>query len=383
MVNQLRNNKIEIYTLPRENRQSLKVKKPDDSSGKKKAVFITPSIFLDHAKKIVKSGVKNIEIGGFTNVEAFKFDKDLIPMFLQWLKSQGDKYSDLKISAIAPNSHYAKKAVNADIRDLAAITSVSPLFGKNNLLIKDDNDNAYSAENEKSFKAYTEKALKKLRSFYKGAEEGSLKKNEEVKTSVYVSCSIDEAVSMNGVTENKISSDQILDFIQQIINLKKDNGEEYKVTKGDIIICDSTNNEKSTIAAYKQRLEDFFKNGHSETGFKLNPENIRLHLHGADTKDLLKKIDIARDYGIYKFDTIPINEGGGCTALDKPVKNLPLEDLVKHLHEDAEDKVDTGIDLNKVKENSKSITEDYQRITSNPIFMEDVPKLPSIETAHG
>ena len=228
--------------------------------------------------KLVKSGLKNIEVGAFVSpkwVPQMAGSTKLIHSVLKKHKSK-----TLKFSALAPNARGMEDALNTNIKEVAIFGACTESFSQRNI-------NCSIAESFKRF----EKVIQ-------------LAKKNKIKVRGYLS------VAFGCPYEGKVSEQKVIQLVKKMLKLGV-----YEVSIGDTI---GVANPKQVDAFLKKLL-------------KVVPKNkIAMHFH--DTQDMaLANVYVSLLQGIKTYDA-SVGGLGGCPYAKGASGNLATEDLVNMLH---------------------------------------------------
>jgi hydroxymethylglutaryl-CoA lyase len=242
---------------------------------------------LHAINRLVRAGVKDIEITSFVNTK-------LLPQFDDnyHIARNVLRYNNVKYSALVPNEKgYHKFRESGNIDEAVLFISTSETFNKKNI-----NSNIKDA-------------------FERFVKISKLAKDDGVKLRGSISC------CFTCPYEGDISTDKVRDIIKRYIDIGVDR----------IDIADTIGT--GTAIKLKKIVDGF------------DVTNITGHYHDTNGK-AIELVEASLDNGIYTFHS-SIKGTGGCPFSSKIVGNLSTEKLVEYLHSKG---IKTGIELEKLKD---------------------------------
>jgi hydroxymethylglutaryl-CoA lyase len=245
---------------------------------------------LDILDKIVKAGLKEIEVASFVNPK-------LVPQLSdsKEISKKIGKYWDVNFSALVPNERgYQEMIESKNIKEMVMFVSVSDTFNKKNINV--DKKGAFEK-------------FKKL---------GEMAKKDKIKIRGSISCCFDCPY------EGQMKTEDIVD----VVKMYKDIG----VDRIDIADTIGSGNGYRMLILLDEVLKE------------MPAEKITGHFH--DTHNTaLGLVEASLMYGVTTFHS-SISGLGGCPFSSKRVGNLSTEKLIEYLHLRG---YQTGVDLEEIQ----------------------------------
>ena len=278
-----------------------------------KIIEVAPRDGLQNEKTILSIGnklrlIKKIESCGFTDIEVGSI---VNPKLVPQMKGSGDlvrflNNKNINYSILIPNMKsytdtiYQKNIFDrkVQVNEIVLFTAASETFNQKNI-------NCSIDESFKRFKPIVDKAIR-----------------DKINVRGSISC------SLGCPYEGLVKTNKVVDIINRY----------FDMGVSTIDIADTIG-----VGTQKQ-IADIL----SHASRTVHVRHLTGHFH--DTNDsALDLIDICLDYGVNTFHS-SIGGIGGCPFSPKRAGNLATEKLVLHLHSLG---IDTGINLNRLKETSK------------------------------
>lgn len=261
--------------------------------------LISVDIKLDLITRLLGAGLTNIEVGAFVSekkVPSMKDTYELCVKLKPYLKNK--EYS---LSVLVPNLKGLKKALEAEVSEIAVFISCTETFSQKNI-------NCSILE-----------SLNRVKNII------IICKENKIKVRAYVS------VVFGCPYEGDVPLQQSIILIKKLLELGV-----YEVSLGDTIGIAEPMQVKKLLQLLKVE--------------KINLSNIAMHFH--DTQKLaLDNISTSLEEGVRIFDS-SVGGLGGCPYANGATGNVATEDVIALL--EAKSFV-TGVDLKAVKETSKFI----------------------------
>ncbi len=266
------------------------------------------------------------------NYDCIEFGSTTSPKLIPQMDNSYDLWNHIKsnnnktkYTMLIPSINHLQKAFDENIKSYGFITSLSDEFGKRNMKMS----------SQESF----EQAKKMINRTFKN--------NSNAHIRVYISCSF--GCPWEGLTKKHIYD--LGKYIDELILV----GETYNINKPqiDVVLADTVGiSDRYIVTNVLDKIN--------------NLENISLHMHlyGEQKDNDLKQnfeliIDAALQKGIYKFDSSLFGIGGCPYAKkcdDKIIGNLSTIPLIKFLNKTG---LQTNVDITKVEETAKYISEEF------------------------
>jgi isopropylmalate/homocitrate/citramalate synthase len=270
---------------------------------------------------LYKCNIKNIEFGSTTN-------KKLLPQmsnsFELWEYIKDAQTKDVNLTMLITDKISLLKSLDKNIKSFGLISSVTDLFGMNNMKMNSD----------KSF----ENMIEQFNIIYDNNFNVYSNINSEYiryHTRLYLSCSFgDKNVEINDIFLNKLKN-----YISKIYDKIKLYNLDYQDI--DIVLCDTM--FLLDIEIFKKVLNKIDE---------INGINKYISLHLHTNENFYEYIDIALSHNIYKFDSSLLNIGGCPFSNKKNIGNINTLDLALYLEKNN---YDTGINIELLKVIEKKI----------------------------
>lgn len=269
---------------------------PRDGLQNEKGV-VTTTQKLAFIEALVDAGVTRIEAGSFVSPKWVPAMADTPEIFQKLQRRPGVKYI-----ALVPNLKGFEGAVSNQVTDIAVFTAASETFNKKNINMS------------------IEESLKNIGEIVKAAQQ----ENRWVRG--YVS------TCFGCPYEGKVDPGKVKEVASKLLRIGVD-----ELSIGDTIGVATPNQVREVVEMLLQECP---------------PEKIALHFH--DTRGTaLANVLSGLELGIFKFDS-SAGGLGGCPYAPGASGNLATEDLLYMLHGMG---ITTGVDLEKLVQASKSISE--------------------------
>lgn len=250
-------------------------------------------------KKLIKAGIKNIEVTSFVNPKKVEQMKDADELFT---KLNDFEFSDdITFSALIPNIIGLNRAIQVGVREIAILAGVSDEF------------------NEKNVGVDVASNLGELRKVAQIAQ------NNSIQVRGYI------AAAFGHLQEGDVPYSKLKEVVQKLLDYGA-----YEISLAD-----------TTAVAKADFVRETFDKLTSDFDIKL----FAVHLHNTKSQNY-ENLEAAFKAGIKSYDS-SIAGLGGCPFVDHPVSNLSTEVLVSFLNSKG---IETGIDLSKIKQAAKFIS---------------------------
>jgi hydroxymethylglutaryl-CoA lyase len=254
------------------------------------SAFVSSKHKVELINALSQTGLKHIEVTSFVSAKAIPQLADHDEVFQSIEKIQSVHYS-----ALVPNEHGMRKALEAGVKEIAIFTAASESFNKRNI-------NCSIQESITRFKPVME-----------------LAKMEQIKVRAYISC------VLGCPYEGNISPNQVAEVAQKLIDLGVD-----ELSLGDTIGV-------GTPGQTKLLLDEVLK--------LISINQLAMHFH--DTYgQAIANIYASLHYGVHHFDS-SVAGLGGCPYALGATGNVATEDVLYLMHGLG---IDTGVDVFKIVE---------------------------------
>lgn len=255
-------------------------------------VFLSSSIRLALARRLMDAGVKKIELGSFVSPRWVPQMAESEKLFKRALKQQssGQLFSQVDFAALVPNEKGMEKAVSLGVKEVAIFASSTESFSQKNI-------NCSIEESYRRFEPVIQLARK-----------------NKIKVRGYLS------TVFGCPYEGEVKIPSVVKGVQRMLDLGV-----YEISLGDTI-----------GVAHPRQVEKWVEKISKVSSLK----KIAMHFH--DTRGLaLANISKSVDLGIRTFDA-SIGGLGGCPYAKGATGNVATEDVVYLLHQMG---FTTGLDL--------------------------------------
>lgn len=286
-MSDLQNKKIKIF----------EVGARDGLQNEKKLLSL--DIKLNLIKKLMQSGLRNIELGSFVSEKKVPSMRDTYELCLQLNSYLKDP--NYALSVLVPNLQGLKKALSLNLSEIAVFISCTESFSQKNI------------------NCSIKESLIRVKNIIEAS------KKNKIKIRAYLS------VVFACPYEGQVLTKQVLDLVNKLFSLGV-----YEVSLGDTIGVAKPDQVSQLLNLLQTKGVDLSK--------------IAMHFH--DTQGFaLKNISASLEKGICTFDS-SVGGLGGCPYANGATGNVATEDVLKLLQESG---YSTGIDRKSIQETAKFI----------------------------